>query len=212
MHPDQFLKVYRQARASAILRTGLAEAAAPAMEAAIRGGFRVVEFTLTIPGVLDLIREFSQRAELVVGAGTVLDAHQAEDAVRAGARFLVAPVVDEEIIAQAKALGVAAMPGCATPTEMLKAHRAGAPLQKLFPEPGPGPAWVKQTLGPLPFLRIVPTSGVSLENAARYLEAGAFAVGFVATLFDPSDLKAGAFDRIEQRARDMIAAVQAPES
>jgi 2-dehydro-3-deoxyphosphogluconate aldolase/(4S)-4-hydroxy-2-oxoglutarate aldolase len=81
-------------------------------------------------------------------------------------------------------------------------------LQKLFPEPGTGPAWVKQTLGPLPFLNIVPTSGVTLENAAAYLQAGAAAVGFVNSLFAPEDVKAGRFDVIEQRARQMLAAVR----
>jgi 2-keto-3-deoxy-6-phosphogluconate aldolase len=99
------------------------------------------------------------------------------------------------------------MPGCATPTEMLRAHRTGAPLQKLFPGQATGPAWVKQTLGPLPFLRIVPTSGVTLDNAADYLAAGAWAVGFVNSLFDPADIAEGRFDAIQQRAARMIQAV-----
>ena len=100
------------------------------------------------------------------------------------------------------------MPGCSTPTEMLQAYRGGAALQKLFPAPGTGPLWVAQTLGPLPFLRIVPTSGVTLENAAQYLSAGAFAVGFVNSLFDPSDVKHQRWDIIESRARAMLAAIQ----
>jgi Entner-Doudoroff aldolase len=145
----------------------------------------------------------------VVGAGTVLTAQDAEDAVAHGARFLVSPVVDEEVIEAARRLGVAAIPGCATPTEMLRAWRAGAPLQKLFPAPGPGPAWVKATLAPLPFLRIVPTNGVTAENARAWLDAGAFALGFVAPLFDPADLAARRFDRIEERARFLLVAVRA---
>ena len=99
------------------------------------------------------------------------------------------------------------MPGTHTPTEMLRAHRAGASLQKLFPAPGIGPTYVKACLGPMPFLRIVPTSGVDESNAAAYLQAGAFAVGFVTSLFDPEDLAAGRFDRVEQRARSLLAAV-----
>jgi 2-dehydro-3-deoxyphosphogluconate aldolase/(4S)-4-hydroxy-2-oxoglutarate aldolase len=99
------------------------------------------------------------------------------------------------------------MPGTHTPTEMLEAHRAGAQLQKLFPAPGIGPAYVHACLGPMPFLRIVPTSGVDESNAAAYLEAGSFAVGFVAPLFDPGDMAAGRFDRIEQRGRALLAAV-----
>lgn len=208
MPPEIFLNTYHQARASAILRTDDQDAARKAMEAAVRGGFTVIEFTLTIPGAMQLIHEFSEQDGLVVGAGTVLTCDEARAAVDAGASFLVSPVVDEAVITEAGQLGVAVMPGCSTPTEMLAAYRAGAQLQKLFPAPGTGPAWVKQTLGPLPFLKIVPTSGVTLENATAYLQAGAFAVGFVASLFQASDIRAGNFDRIEERARAMLKAVQ----
>ena len=208
MHPDKFVALLGDTRASAILRTSLGAAAAPAMEAALRGGFRVLEFTLSVPGALGLIRQFSQCDDVIVGAGTVLSATDALRCVEAGARFLVSPVVDEAVIHVARQLGVAMMPGCATPSEMLRAYHAGARLQKLFPEVATGPAWVKQTLAALPFLRIVPTSGVTLQNAPDYLRAGAHAVGFVNSLFDPQDIASGRFDAVEQRARQMIAAVQ----
>ncbi len=115
--------------------------------------------------------------------------------------------MDRVVIGEATHLVGAMMPGCHTPTEMLEAHRAGAPLQKLFPGPGLGPAYVRATLGPLPFLRIVPTSGVAENNAAMYLEAGAHALGFVNSLFDPEDVRAGRFDRIEKRARRILKAL-----
>jgi Entner-Doudoroff aldolase len=207
MQPDEFVQFFRDERASAILRTSIPDAAGPAMEAALRAGFRVVEFTLTTPGALDLIAEFSQREGIVVGAGTVLTPDEAKAAVDAGARFLVSPVVDEGVIGTAVKLGVAVMPGTHTPTEMLRAYNAGAQLQKLFPAPGIGADYVHACLGPMPFLRIVPTSGVDETNAAAYLEAGAFAVGFVAPIFNPDDMAAGDFDRIEGRARLMLAAV-----
>ena len=207
MRPEEFLAFLETRRASAILRTANADAAKPAMEAAVRGGFEVIEFTLTTPGAFELIGEFARRPGIVVGAGTVLTTDDADRAVEAGARFLVSPVVDELVIDAAKSLGVAVMPGTHTPTEMLLAHRAGAQLQKLFPAPGIGAPYVKACMGPMPFLRIVPTSGVDDSNAAEYLAAGAFAVGFVAPLFDPEDVAAGRFDRIEQRARTLLNAV-----
>jgi Entner-Doudoroff aldolase len=207
MQPDDFVQFFGSQKASAILRTTIEEAAAPAMEAALQAGFKVIEFTLTTPGALDLIGEYSRRDGIVVGAGTVLTTDDARSAVEAGARFLVSPVVDPAVIEAAARLGVAMMPGTHTPTEMLGAHRAGAQLQKLFPAPGIGPAYVHACLGPMPFLRIVPTSGVDESNAAAYLEAGSFAVGFVAPLFDPQDMAAGRFDRIEQRGRALLAAV-----
>jgi 2-dehydro-3-deoxyphosphogluconate aldolase / (4S)-4-hydroxy-2-oxoglutarate aldolase len=208
MKPSEFLAAMRKHRASAILRTSSEDRARVAMEAAVRAGFRICEFTLTVPGALGLIREFAARPGLIVGAGTVLTAEDARAAVDAGASFLVSPVVDPAVIAEAGRLQVAVMPGCATPTEMLTAHRAGAQLQKLFPAPGTGPVWVAQTLGPMPFLRIVPTSGVTLENAAAYLRAGSFAVGFVNSLFEPSEIAAGNFAAIEARGRAMLDAVR----
>ena len=207
MHPDEFLRFSETRRASAILRTPIADAAKPAMEAALRGGFEVIEFTLTTPGAFELITEFSRRPGIVVGAGTVLTTDEATQAVESGARFIVSPVVDEAVIDTAKTLGVAAMPGTHTPTEMLRAHRAGAQLQKLFPAPGIGAPYVKACMGPMPFLRIVPTSGVDAANAAAYFAAGAFAIGFVAPLFDADDIAAGRFDLIEQRARTLLEAV-----
>jgi 2-dehydro-3-deoxyphosphogluconate aldolase/(4S)-4-hydroxy-2-oxoglutarate aldolase len=204
MKPADFVSVFGKQRASAIVRTPTQDQARRAMHAAVRGGFRICEFTLTIPGAIELVREFAASRELIIGAGTVLTVEQARAAVDAGAVFLVSPVVDPAVIQEAERLGVAMMPGCATPTEMLTAHRAGAVLQKLFPAPGTGPAFVAQTLGPLPFLRIVPTSGVTLENAQAYLRAGSHAVGFVNALFDPADISAGRYEAIEARAKAML--------
>lgn len=208
MTPDTFIELTGRLKASAILRTNDQEKAALAMEAAIRGGFRIIEFTLTVPGVFDLVRDFSRREDLVVGTGTVMDVTQAQQSVEAGARFLVSPVVDEAVIGAASELGVASMPGTHTPTEMLRAHRAGAQLCKLFPCPHGGPDWVRAVLGPMPFLKIVPTNGVDQNNAGDWIAAGAFAAGFVAPLFPPADIAAGRWDAIEERARQCLAAVQ----
>jgi Entner-Doudoroff aldolase len=204
MRSDAFIDTFAREKCSAILRTHLKEAAAPAMEAAIRGGFRICEFTLTIPGALDLIREFSQRNDIIIGAGTVLTPDEAHASVDAGAKFLVSPVFDEAVLAAAVTRGVAMMPGTFTATEMLRAHRAGAHLLKLFPGPEGGPSYLKSILAPLPSLKVVPTNNVHLNNARAWLKAGAFAVGFSNVLFDPNDVAAGAFDRIEERARALV--------
>lgn len=208
MAPDAFMQQFGLAKASAILRTNDQEKAAKAMDAAIRGGFRIIEFTLTIPGVFELVQDFSQRDDLVVGTGTVMDVAQAQQSVEAGACFLVSPVVDKAVIGAANELGVASMPGTHTPTEMLLAHRAGAQLCKLFPCPHGGQDWVRSVLAPMPFLNIVPTNGVDQHNAAEWISAGAFGVGFVAPLFKPADIAAGNWDAIEARARQCLAAVQ----
>lgn len=206
---DDVLAFLARVRCSAILRTADAEAVGPAMQAAITGGFRAVEITLTTPGALEVIAELADDPRLLVGAGTVLDVDQAAAAHDAGARFLVSPVVDPEVIGWCAARDVLCIPGAFTPTEMLAAHRAGARVVKLFPAPPGGPAYVRAVLGPLPFLRLFPTAGVTASNAAEFLAAGAFGVGFVGTLFDPADLAARRFERIEARAREMVGAVQA---
>ena len=138
MTPESFVELLGREKASAILRTDSQESAAQAMEAAVRGGFSIIEFTLTVPGVMDLVRDFSRRDGLVVGTGTVMTEAEAVESVEAGARFLVSPVVDEAVISAARDLGVASMPGTHTPTEMLRAHRAGATFCKLFPAPAGG--------------------------------------------------------------------------
>ena len=209
MDPDTFVSRLARERCVAILRTGDSEVAAAAMEAAVRGGFTILEFTLGIPGAFELVRRFASRPGLTVGVGTVLAREEVVEAQAAGASFVVSPVFDPEVVREAAARGLAAMPGTQTPTEMLAAYRAGAPLQKLFPAPGTGPAYVRACLAPLPFLRLVPTNGADVANCADYLRAGAFAVGFTTPLFDPRELAAGLFGRVESRARELRAAVAA---
>jgi Entner-Doudoroff aldolase len=204
-----FLRNLWDARVSAILRHDDEATARRAMEAAVAGGIRVLEFTLTTPGALEAIADFARRPGLVVGAGTVLTAAQADAAVRAGASFLVSPIIDEAVVKRAVELGVVAMPGVHTPTEMIRAYRAGAALQKLFPAPAGGPAYVRSCRGPMPFLRIVPTNGVDEHDVGAWLDAGAFACGFVNTLFAPADLATGAWESIESRARRIVAAAGA---
>jgi Entner-Doudoroff aldolase len=197
----------REARAIAILRTNDHATGREALAAAVRGGFRGLEVTLSTPGAIEIIADLARDPQLLVGAGTVLTVEQARAAARAGARFLVSPVLDVDVVAEAGRLGCVMIPGCATPTELWKAHRAGAPLQKLFPAPAGGPVWLRSVLAPMPFLRIIPTNGVEVENAAEWLAAGAFAVGCVRTLFAPEELAARAWDSIERRARALLAAV-----
>jgi Entner-Doudoroff aldolase len=198
----------REARAIAILRANDNAIAREALAASVRGGFRVLEVTLSTPGAVEIIADVARDDKLMVGAGTVLTVEQARAAVHAGARFLVSPVMDPDVITEAGRLGVVAIPGCATATEMWNAHRAGAPLQKLFPAPAGGPTWLRAVLAPMPFLRVIPTSGVEAENAAEWLAAGAFAVGCVRSLFPPEELAARAWDSIERRARALLSAVR----
>ncbi len=178
------------------------------MKAAIDGGFRAVEVTLTTPGALEAIAHFAKNKDLLVGAGTVLDTQQAQRALDAGARFLVSPATDPEVIRWCASRDVLILPGAFTPTEMLLATRSGAQVVKLFPAPPGGPDYVRACLGPFPDLRLFPTAGVNETNAADFFAAGAFGVGFVGNLFVADDLASGRFAAVRERATRMVEAVR----
>ncbi len=203
------LSAFAQFRCSAILRTADREVVRPALDAVIAGGFKLVEVTMTTPDCLEHISALSERHGLVVGAGTVLSVDHAKEAMAAGARFLVSPVTDPQVISFCRQHDLVSVPGCATPTEMMAAHRAGADVVKLFPCPANGPEFLKALRGPLPFLRVFPTAGVSEENVDLWLQAGAFGLGFVASLFDADDLRLRRFEAIQQRAARIVAKVAA---
>lgn len=189
-----------QERVSAIVRTNNADMAREAMQAVASGGFRILEFTLTTPAALELVRQFRRTPGVVIGAGTVLTVEEVRASKEAGAQFVVSPVLNPDIIAEAHRLDLACIPGGATPTELEKAHHLGADFVKLFPAPAGGVEFVKAVRAPLPHLRIYPTNGITIENFIEYLEAGCAGVGFARWLFDPADLAAGLFENVERRA------------
>lgn len=201
---QQAVTTIEQEGISAIIRTKDQQLAADAIGAAVQGGFRIVEFTLTTPGAMELIAEFSRSSELLVGAGTVLTKTQAHEAVRQGARFLVSPIADREIIAEAAALDVACLPGAFTPLEMETAHRGGADFIKIFPAPPGGVNFIESVLAPLPHLKLFPTAGFTEENFVDFLKAGCAGVGFVRPLFDANDLGGRNFTAIRDRAARIV--------
>jgi 2-dehydro-3-deoxyphosphogluconate aldolase/(4S)-4-hydroxy-2-oxoglutarate aldolase len=174
--------------------------------AAIRGGLRLMEVTLTTPGALDVIHALAAEGECVAGAGTVLTVEDARAVAKAGARFGMSPVLDAAVVAELHRLGLLAIPGTGTATEILAAHRAGARLVKVFPS-GPlgGPDFLRKVRGPLPDIPLVPTSGPTAETIADYVAAGAVAVGL------GSEVLADGFDpvRVEAAARRVRQAMDA---
>lgn len=210
---ENALATLKDLRASAIIRTKDKQLASDAMYAAVEGGFRLVEFTLTTPGALELIATFAKRRDLLVGAGTVMDPSAAREAVSAGARFLVSPIADASVIREASELGVPVIPGAATPTEMQRAYLLGADLIKVFPAPAGGVSFIEAILGPLPHLPLFPTAGVTEDNFVEFLNVGCVGVGFVRSLFDPQELLKHDFAAITRRSArimDRLAAIPSP--
>jgi len=175
--------------------------------ALLAGGIRAFEVTMNSSSALDVIGALTKRFapdELLIGAGTVLDLAAAQGAVDAGARFIVMPHTDMAIVEWAAGCGIAAFPGSFTPTEILAAWRAGAAAVKLFPASAVGPAFVRELRGPLPEIPLIPTGGVTLENAAGFLDAGAVAVGMGSWLTG-----SGEPEVVRERAAAVIAALAA---
>jgi 2-dehydro-3-deoxyphosphogluconate aldolase/(4S)-4-hydroxy-2-oxoglutarate aldolase len=197
------------AGAIVVIRLDDAKAALRAAEAVLAGGVQAVEVTLTTPGALDVIERLARRRDVLVGAGSVLDEGQADEAIGAGARYVVSPVLRPELVGKAHDLNTAVILGAFTPTEILRAHEAGADLVKVFPADALGPAFVRGVLGPMPFLRLVPTGGVTPANAGDWLRAGAAAVGLGGALVDPRLVAAGDFDALTERARRLVESVAA---
>jgi 2-dehydro-3-deoxyphosphogluconate aldolase / (4S)-4-hydroxy-2-oxoglutarate aldolase len=176
------------------------------VDALLEGGVRVLEVTMTVPGAVELIRGLASTLppELVLGAGTVLDVGTAERVIDAGAKFLVTPVLRLPVIDVARRRGVPIMPGCFSPTEILTAWDAGADIVKVFPATALGPGFLKDVHGPLPQVKLMPTGGVSVENAGDWIRAGAVAVGVGSALLDTQAIAAGQFGKIADNARHMI--------
>jgi 2-dehydro-3-deoxyphosphogluconate aldolase/(4S)-4-hydroxy-2-oxoglutarate aldolase len=174
------------------------------------GGVDVIEFTMTTPGALRIIEESAanQNEQVLLGAGTVLDPETARAAILAGARFVVAPTLSLPVIQMCHRYDAAVLPGVLTPTEMLTAWEAGADFLKLFPATAVGPQYIRDVLAPLPYLRIVPTGGVSLENAAAFVKAGAVAVAVGSNLVDRKLVQDGRWEAITDLARRFSRTVQ----
>lgn len=192
-----------------IVRIDRAERIVDLARALARGGCSALEVTLTVPGALDAIARLAKEVpELCLGAGTVTTPEQVDEVVQAGATYVVSPIFDVTVIERAHAREVAVAPGCFTPTEMFAAHRAGADFVKLFPAGGHGPRFLKDVLAPLPALPVIPTGGVSVDNAADWIRAGARAVGVGTALVDPRLVQAGAWSELEERARRLVEVVR----
>ena len=193
-------------RVVAVLRLADPDRLRAVIDALAAGGVRVFEVTMTVPRAIELIGQLAVGLDetLLVGAGTVIDADTARRAIGAGARFVVSPVFRRDLIETCHEHDVPAMPGCFTPTEILDAWEAGADIVKVFPSTSLGPAFIKDVRAPLPQLKLMPTGGVSIENAAGWLRAGAVAVGIGSALVDALAVKAGDFPAITQRAQRLM--------
>ncbi len=192
----------------AIVRLDNLEQALEISRALLAGGIIVQEFTLTNPHALEALVQVQKElpGELLLGAGTVLDAEMARSAIEAGAEFLVTPAFLPDVIMVGRDAGIPIVSGAFTPTEILGAWRAGADLVKVFPAGGVGPAYIKDVLGPLPTIPLVPTGGVNLGNCAAFLAAGAYTVAIGSSLVNKELVRKQDWHALTELARQYVRA------
>lgn len=193
-------------RAIPVIRFDKAADARTAVDWLQEGGLEIFEITATVPGYAELIAELAARPDLLIGAGTILDADAASAVMQAGARFLVSPCFVAEVMEAGLRAGLPVFPGAATPTEVLQAHRAGAAAVKIFPAKQlGGPGYLAALRSVFPQIALMPTGGVTIEDAADYFRAGAIAVGMGGQLVTEADIRAGRREEVVARAARLAA-------
>ena len=211
---EEVMARIRRTGVVAIMRHTEASLAVDAAEALLRGGVDVVEVTLNTSGAAQMIRQLRDRFgdAMLVGAGTVLSPAGVNQALEAGAQFIVAPNTDLKVIALCNRHGVPAFPGAFTPTEVVTALESGADAVKVFPVSSVGPRYIRDLRGPLPEISLVPTGGVTAQNCADFIKAGAIAVGAGSDLVDKAIVDRRDFAELERRARAFADGVKSGRS
>ncbi|MFQ5824517.1 MAG: bifunctional 4-hydroxy-2-oxoglutarate aldolase/2-dehydro-3-deoxy-phosphogluconate aldolase [bacterium] len=183
-------------------------------EAVHRGGIAAIEVTMTTPNALKVIEESANSMGdfMQIGVGSVLDAETARKAINAGATFVVSPIFKPEIIQTAHRYDLPAVPGAFTPTEILTAHEQGADIVKVFPADVVGMAFFKAIKAPMPHLQLMPTGGVTIENAGEFIKAGACCVGIGSNLLDKKAIESDLFEVLTERAKRLVANIKAAHS
>jgi len=204
------LQILSREKIIAIIRGIEASAGDATAQALADGGIVFLEVTLNTDGALGMISRFREKYEgrMRIGAGTVLDIGQAKEAVAAGAEYIISPNLDEEVVRYGVEQGLEVWPGTMSPTEMVRAYKAGASAVKVFPMGALGVNYLKEVRAPLNHIPMIGTGGVNLSNIRTVLEAGAVAVGLGGNLVDKQLVKEGKFEELTKLAQAFVAEVK----
>jgi 2-dehydro-3-deoxyphosphogluconate aldolase / (4S)-4-hydroxy-2-oxoglutarate aldolase len=209
MNRETILEEILKRKVVAVLRIKEADKLKKIIEAIAEGGLTVAEITMTVPNAIQLIEQMSNELDknIIFGVGSVLSAEVAEQAIKAGAKYVVSPIFKKEIIDMSHKYDIPAMPGCFTPTEIQTAYEAGADVVKVFPADVLGMPFFKGVLAPMPHLKMMPTGGVSLTNAGEWIKAGACAVGIGSALLDKEAIKNENYSKLTDNAKIIMKSV-----
>lgn len=207
MNREQGLQLIEQTRIIAIVRGVEEQHITGVAQALLDGGVRAMEITLNTPGATKMIAQLQEQfgEQMYIGAGTVLDIDDAKKAIEAGASYLVTPNVDEDVIRHSAQQGIPIFPGAMTPTEIVKAWKAGATAVKIFPGASLGIGYIKELQGPLNHIPMVAVGGVSEDNIAQFIQAGCYGVGIGGSLVNLKEIAAGNYSWVQDKASRLIA-------
>ena len=206
MKREEILNQILERKTVAVIRLKDSEKLKKVIEALALGGVTVAEITMTVPNAIDLIKKISNEVSgnIIVGVGSVLNSETANAAIKAGAKYVVSPILKEDIIQTAHEYDVPVMPGCFTPTEIYNAYELGADVIKVFPADSLGVNFFKGVLAPMPFLKLMPTGGVTLTNVVDWLKAGAVAVGLGTSLLNKEAIENENYNLLTQNAKTVV--------
>lgn len=210
MNKIETLSRIQEAGIVAVVRATSAKQAEAIAEACIKGGVAAIELTFTVPHADKLIEAMADKysgGEIIIGAGTVMDAATARIAILAGAQYIVSPYFDPETVKTCNRYGVPSMPGVFTPTECVAAMECGADVLKIFPGDVATPNFIKSVLGPIPHAQMMPSGGVDVDNVDQWIKAGAIAVGAGSSL--TAGAKTGDYGRITETGRLFVERIKA---
>jgi 2-dehydro-3-deoxyphosphogluconate aldolase / (4S)-4-hydroxy-2-oxoglutarate aldolase len=208
------LELILHTRLVAIIRLDDLSQAVQLSKALLAGGVTAQEFTLSNPQALNALSEVKaalsefSSGQAAIGLGSVRNVDEAHAAIKAGAQFVVTPITKLAVIEVCKQADIPVMPGAFTPTEIATAYEAGADVVKVFPARALGPNFIKDVLAPMPYLKLMPTGGVDLENMANFFKAGAVSVGVGGNLLDKKAIEAGDWEKVSRIAAQYAKAAQ----
>ena len=185
----------------AVIRAKSHEEARGYMNACLKGGVKALELTYSIPNVNELISEYKNHEDAIIGVGSVLNGQMAKDSILAGAKYVVSPGYNEEVNTVCHEMGITYFPGCMTVTEIMNALEKGNKMVKVFPGDVFGPKYVKAVKAPIPHVEIMPTGGVSIDNVEEWFKMGVSCVGVGSSLIK------GSVEDIEKLAAEFVAKI-----
>lgn len=209
MSKEKVLNTIFQTKVIGVIRMSDSEKLLKVIEAVQAGGVKAIEITMTTPDAIDVIKTIvkNKPQDVVIGAGSVLDSETARIAILSGAEFVVSPITNYEMIKVCNRYTIPVAPGAFTPTEIVSAWQIGADIVKIFPATSVGPTYFKDIKGPLPHIHIMPTGGVTLDNAKDFIMNGACCVGIGTALLDKKAIANNVWNTLTENARKLIASL-----